>query len=204
MISGLYGVLTRAEVEQIHRSALQVLHRVGVRVESPDLLTMLADVGAQVDLGEERARFAPASMEAFISASDRYDWGQHRPRFGSFTGIYQSRYLDPGTDRLEEFCEASLRDYVRLGQSLGVGGFELLGLPFVPEGIPPSYIPLADKIYAWRYGIGASGTVRFTGLCPYLIEIYARYAQEVGKPLAEVWSAYGHLISPLRLARGEC
>jgi trimethylamine--corrinoid protein Co-methyltransferase len=204
MISGLYGVLSPAEIEQIHRSALQVLHRVGVRVESKDMLDILDRAGAQVNLADQRARFAPATVESFISASDRYDWGQHRPRFNSFVGIYQSRYLSPDTDCLEEFCETTLRDYVRLGQSLGAGGFELLGLPFVPEGIPPAYIPLADKIYAWRYGIGASGTVRFAGLCPYLIEIYARYAQEVGRPLAEVWSAYGHLISPLRLARGEC
>lgn len=204
MTLGLYGVLNRAEVEHIHRSALQVLHRVGVWVESRDMLETLDAAGAEVDPVGQRARFAPATVESFISASDQYDWSQHRPRFNSFVGIYQSRYLDPETDQLEEFRETTLRDYVRLAQALGAGGFELLGLPFEPEGIPPGYIPLADKIYAWRYGIGASGTVRFTGLCPYLVEIYARYAQEVGKPLAEVWSAYGHLISPLRLARGEC
>ena len=47
-------------------------------------------------------------------------------------------------------------------------------------------------------------TVQFTGLCPYLEEIYARYAEETGRRLDDVFGATGFLLSPLRLARSEC
>ncbi len=201
----LYGTLSSGEVEEIHGSALRVLAEVGVKVESRELLSLLADYGADVDQDARRARFAPAWIEQFIADSDTYDWESHRPSFSCFAGIYASLWLDPETDELGPFTEQTLHDYIRLGNALPeVRSVDLLGMPFTPEGIPPEYAPLAEKLYAWKCGASPCGTVQFTRLCPCLEEMYARRAEEIGEPLERVFGAVGYLVSPLRLARAEC
>jgi trimethylamine--corrinoid protein Co-methyltransferase len=202
---GFFSVLTQSQVEDIHRAALQVLHETGARVESQELLTLLGEFGGEPDHDVERIRFSPAWVEQFIADSDKYDWSCHQPSFGCSAGIYQGLYLDPETDELEPFREETLHDYIRVGQGLPeVSSVGLLGLPFVPTWVPAAYTPLAEKLYAWKYGAHAYGTVQFTGLCPYLEEIYARHAEETGRSLAEVFGSTGFLLSPLRLARPEC
>ena len=205
MPTEFFGVLTQAQVEDIHRSALRVLHETGVRVESEELLTILGDSGGEPDLGALRVRFAPALVEQFIADSDTYDWAAHRPSFGCSVGIYQGLHLDPETDTLEPFTEKTLGDYIRVGNALpAVEYVGLLGLPFVPDWAPAAYGPLTEKLYAWKLGAHPYATVQFTGLCPYLEEMYACYAEATGRPLEEVFGASGFLLSPLRLARSEC
>jgi len=203
--TSFFSILTQSQIEDIHHSALRVLHDTGVRVESQELLTLLAEFGGEPDSGAQRIRFAPAWVEQFIAESDKYDWTCHRPSHHCSAGIYQGLYLDPETDELEPFTEETLRDYVRVAHALPeVGSVGILGVPFVPDWAPAAYTPLAEKLYAWKYGAYADGTVQFTGLCPYLEEIYARYAEETGSSLPEAFSATGYLLSPLRLARSEC
>jgi len=199
------GVLTQDQIEEIHGSALHVLHETGVRVESEALLRILGDFGGEPDLDAQRIRFAPAWVEQLIADSDKYDWSAHKLSFGCSVGIYQGLYLNPETDVLEPFAEKTLQDYIRVGNALPeVGSVGLLGLPFVPDWVPAAYTPLAEKLYAWKFGAHPYATVQFTGLCPYIEEIYARYAEETGRPLNEVFGASGFLLSPLRLARSEC
>ncbi len=201
----LYQTIGRSDVERIHSSALKVLHEVGVRVESAELLGLLGDFGAQADFDGLRARFSPAWVEQFIADSDKYDWGTHQPHFGCYAGIYQCLYLNPDTGHLEAFGESTLVDYIRLGRALDeIGSVDLLGLPFAPEGVPAAYGPLGEKLYGWKWGASPSGTVQFTGLCPYLVETYECFAQHQGRALEDVFGAVGYLVSPLRLARGEC
>jgi len=198
-------MLGRAEVERVHRSALRVLHEVGVKVESETLLSLLGDYGGEVGPDEQRVRFPSAFVEQFIADSDKYDWESHQPRFGCYAGIYNSLYHNPETDGLEVFTERTLADYIRVGRALpAVRSVELLGMPFTPEDIPAAYGPLGEKLYAWKYGAGASGTVQFTGLCPYIVELYERFAEERRQSLEAVFGAVGYLVSPLRLASAEC
>jgi len=200
-----YNPLTHAQVEHIHRSALRVLHEVGVQVESGPMLSLLAEFGGQVDRDSQRARFAPAWVERFIHESEKYDWRAHVPTLSCGAGIYACSYLNPETGELEPFHEATFRDYARLARRLeGVDGALTLGIPFVPEDIPAAYAPLSEKLYGWKHGAAPSGTVQFTGLCPYLVDIYARRAEELGQPLSQVFRASGFLVSPLRLSRPEC
>ncbi len=190
---------------QIHLSALRVLHETGVRVESRALLQHLADHGGEMDLDAQRVRFAPDFVEQFIHESGKHDPSRDRPTFGAYAGIYASLYLDPETERLEPFTEATLCGYIRLANALEeVGGVSLLGLPFVPSDIPAPYLPLAEKLHGWKLGATPSGTVQFTGLCPYLEEMYGCRAAATGQQLADVFHAVGYLVSPLRLAQSEC
>ncbi len=204
-MTGFFSIAGLSEVEQIHNAALATLDGVGVKVESPELLELLDDYGGRADVDAQRIQFSPSWVEQFIAESEKYDWESHVPRLDCFAGIYQSLYLDPETGELEPFTEQTLADYIRLGNALEeVGSVGLLGLPFTPEAIAPSYTPLAEKLYAWKYGASPAGTVQLTGLCPYLEETFARWAEEVNRPLQDVFSATGYLVSPLRLPRSEC
>jgi len=200
-----YNPLSDCEVERIHGAALRVLSEVGARVESEGLLKLLAEFGGSVDLDDRRVRFPAAQVEQFIAESAKHDWGSHRPGLHVFAGIYACLYLNPETDRLEPFTEQSYRDYIRLGNGLhDIDVMSTLGIPFACDAIPPAYGALAEKLYGWKHHAGVSGTVQFTGLCPYIVEMYERRAAELGRPLDEVFHAGGYLISPLRLARAEC
>lgn len=200
-----YGVLSESQMQDLHAAALRVLAQTGVQVESEELLGLLADFGGQVDRDSQRVRFTASLVEGFIQESERYDWSQHQPRFYCSTGIYGCLSLNPETDQLEPFTETSFREYIHLASSLtDVDSVSTLGLPFAADGVPPAYGALAEKLYGWKHGAHPSGTVQFAGLCPYLEEMYARRAEELGRPLSEVFHAVGYLISPLRLARPEC
>jgi len=200
-----YGILSQSQIESLHAAALRVLEETGVQVESDQLLGLLADFGGRVDRAAQRVRFAASHVERFLQESERYDWSQHQPRFYCGVGIYGCSYLNPETDELEPFTEAAFRDYIRVGNALAeIDSVSVLGLPFGVAGAPPAYAALTEKLYGWKYGAYPSGTVQLTDLCPYLEEIYARRAEELGCPLADVFHAVGYLISPLRLARSEC
>ncbi|MFB3881101.1 MAG: trimethylamine methyltransferase family protein [Armatimonadota bacterium] len=201
----MHRVLSQPQIEDLHAASLRVLEETGVRVESDQLLEILDGFGGHVDAAAQRVRFAASRVEQFIQESERYDWSQHQPRFYCGAGIYGCLYLNPETDQLEPFTENTFRDYIRIGNALEeVHSVSTLGIPFAVDGLPPAYAALAEKLYGWRYGAYPSGTVQLTGLCPYIEEMYARRAAETGRPLADVFSAVGYLVSPLRLARAEC
>jgi trimethylamine--corrinoid protein Co-methyltransferase len=203
--TGFFSALTQVQIEDIHDSALRVLKETGVLIESEELLALVGESGGEPDLQAQRIRFSPTWVEQFIADADKYDWTSHQPSFHCSAGIYQGLCLDPETDELKPFTEETLRDYIRVGHGLAeIGSVGLLGLPFVPEWMPAAYTPLAEKLYAWKHRAHPDGTVQFTGLCPYLEEMYARYAEETGRSLSDVFGATGYLLTPLRLARSEC
>ncbi len=200
-----YSVLTEHDLERIHRAALKVLAKTGVRVESDHLLELLADFGGTVDLDRSRVCFPVDWVECFIADSARHDWETCRPSLYTSAGIYACQYLNPQTDALESFSEQTFHDYIRIGNALKeIDAVLTLGIPFPAGDIPPAYGALAEKLYGWKHGAKPAGTVQFTGLCPYIEEMYARRAEALGRPLKEIFHAVGYLISPLRLARAEC
>ena len=59
-------LLTPEEVEAIHRGALYVLAKTGLRVEHERALRLCADHGCQVDFDERRVRMPPGLVEECI------------------------------------------------------------------------------------------------------------------------------------------
>src|SRR3989339_391174 len=49
------SVLSRSDKEKVHGAALRILSETGVRVESAEVLNILAHAGAKVDTGSQRA-----------------------------------------------------------------------------------------------------------------------------------------------------
>ena len=64
-------LLSDDEVEQVHRSTLAVLERVGLQISSEPVLEDLAAAGARVDLGARRVRFPTAMVEEAIELAPR-------------------------------------------------------------------------------------------------------------------------------------
>jgi trimethylamine--corrinoid protein Co-methyltransferase len=58
--------LTAEQVQAIHRGALYVLQKTGMRIEHEDALKLLADNGCQVDFETQRARVPPDLAEACL------------------------------------------------------------------------------------------------------------------------------------------
>lgn len=200
----LSGLLTRQQVEVIHRNALRVLAEVGVQVEHEGLRRKLATVGGEIDPSTDRVRFPDVVTERRIWDAPRTPLSFDTPQIGLGCGVYQCMYLDPFTDELRPFDESLLVRYFGLAQHLSLDGWGVLGVPFIPEDIPASCLPLAEKLYAWKYGGGPGGEVHFTALCEPLIEIFRIHADVIGKPLEDIFCANGWLVSPLKLGRPEC
>lgn len=199
---GPLAFLSRAQVETLHRSALRVLAETGVRVEHAPLARRLEALGATVS--GECVRFAPAGVERRLF-SDAPPEPPIWPQIRVFAGIYQSWYLDPDTNRLEPFDADRLARYIALAASLPlVHHTHLLGLPFLPAGSEATLLPLAEKLYGWKYGARPGGAVQLTSLCQPLLQMFRCHAAATGVPLAKVFRAEGYLVSPLRLARPEC
>ncbi len=49
MTQPVLSVLSRDDIERVHDASLRILREIGVRVESPEVVSLLADAGAEVD-----------------------------------------------------------------------------------------------------------------------------------------------------------
>lgn len=199
----LQGFISPGQCATIHRNALRVLAEVGVKVEHAGMRKRLTRVGGRTDAGTDVVRFPKAKVEKLIRPSKKRV--SERPiRVGAHVEAYRCRHLAPD-GKLEDFTEDKFVRYFGLADSLpGVNSTVILGLPFVPDGIPPICLPLAEKLYGWKYGVGVGGAVHVTALCEYLLEIFQVHAAATGRKLEDVFAASGFLISPLRLNRSEC
>ena len=197
--------LTKIQAASIHQSALRVLSEVGVRVEHSEVRSRLTIAGGTRDEANELVRFPPQAVEKLIAEATKKPLSNDSPRVSAGVGIYQCQYLDPHSSGLRSFDEDTTARMIGLARSLPrVAGIIMLGTPFIPDGIPAPYLPLAEKLYAWKYGVTEVGTIQLTGLCQPILDLYAWRANQLGKPLGDVCRARGFMLSPLRLARSEC
>lgn len=196
-----YNLMTAAEVNLIHRSALRILERVGIEIQSRPLLEAVAQTGAQVDWAAERARYPPALVERYIADAEKHDWEDALPRVGGSAGVYHGMFHDPASGELVPWTEEALASYFALAEYLPhLSGANMLGcrLP-----VPGPLEPLYERYYCWKYGAREAGTVHLDALCPYLLELYQALADERGVPLEEVFRGTVYLVPALVLGRHE-
>lgn len=198
---GSVDVLSRAEVEAVHRAALRILAETGMWIENDDMLRHLEGAGARVDYSRQRLYYRPDQVEQFVAGSDKLDWESATPSASASSGVYFGLYHDPEGDALVPWTEERLAGYFALARALpNVEGGHMLGCPL---GVPARLEPLYEKLYCWKYGAGHSGTIHLDELCPYLHELFQLRAQQVGKPLAEVFRGTAYLVPPLKIGRHE-
>ncbi|MCW5980143.1 MAG: trimethylamine methyltransferase family protein [Bryobacteraceae bacterium] len=203
MIAGEF--LTREQVETVHRNALRILSEAGVEVDHQGVRKRLVGLGGCPDPLGGRVRFPAKLVERLLPAPAARRPPPSPPRLEVFAGIYQSRFLDPHTGQLGPFDELRLEQYVALANSLPrIGWIRLLGLPYSTQEMPAAVLPLAEKLFAWKFGAAPFGSVQSTGLCEPLLDMFACHAAAAGRRTDEVFTAIGYLVSPLKLARPEC
>lgn len=118
------SMLTPEQIEQVHRSALDLLANLGVRVDSPSVCQLLAEKIGASQLDGSRVRFpaevvewalrsAPAKIEIYDRLGrPAFQLGDGRMHYG--VGVTALYYQDPATDRLSPFTRANMRDLTRL------------------------------------------------------------------------------------------
>lgn len=196
-----YALLSPAQVDCIHCSALRILAEMGMQVENPRLLRALAEAGLAVDVKAERVRFPSRFVEQFITEAGCYDWERALPRVSSSAGIYHGLYHDPASGELVPWTEQRLACYIALARHLShVDGATMLGcrLP-----VAPALEPLYERYYCWKYGAVEGGSIHIDQICPYLLDLYRARAAVCGQPLSQVFRATVYLVPPLKLSRHE-
>ncbi len=78
---GMLRVLDEEQAKAIHLATLEILESTGVRVYEEEALSLLRDVGAQVDFADQRVRFPPWLIEKLVAqAPDRFSWYARDPQ----------------------------------------------------------------------------------------------------------------------------
>ncbi len=196
-----YNLMSAAEIELIHRSALRILDQTGMEIQNERLLRILADFGLRVDLRSQRVRFPPPLVERFLAESDQYDWANTRPQVGGKAGVYHGLFHDPQTNQLVPWTEERLAFYFALAKQMShVRGATMLGcrLP-----CPPPLEPLYERYYCWKYGADEGSSIYLDELCPFLLELYQAAAQVQGRPVADLFRGTVYLVPPLKLGVHE-
>ncbi len=191
--------LSPEEIARIHRSALQVLQEIGLEVDNPVALDMLARAGVRIE--GHRAYFEPSLVEEQLASLRRLQ----KPAPGGPAGKALSigigdmcqHYHSPATDAIEPMTTANLVEATRSVETLCA-----LGLHGNVPGIPADVPPQLQALVTYRVGaefLSAGGgvhTLHPPEALPYLFAM----AEALGRPIRSMGI---FPVSPLRLAGFE-
>lgn len=123
-----FDVLSGAELDDVHTRTTEVLQRVGVEVGSRSVLERLAECGAEVDLEERRARFAPEMVESAVARAPRRialaarapGWDLEIDGAWGFLGLdgCGAEMIDPDTGARRPSTKADVATITRLADAL--------------------------------------------------------------------------------------
>jgi trimethylamine--corrinoid protein Co-methyltransferase len=123
-----FDVLSEAEIDEVHARTAEVLHRIGVEVGSRSVLERLAERGAEVDLEERRARFAPEMVESAVAraprrialAARRPGWDLEIDGERGFLGLdgCGAEFIDPETGARRPSTKSDVATITRLADAL--------------------------------------------------------------------------------------
>jgi len=147
MLTGILKVASSEQLDKLHDGVLYVLENMGLKLNSRELLTALAERGCDVDLDAGTVKLRPETVEAEIRRqSGRYKmvrsslWypfcEEEKPdtvslpdTFGCDYGYATPSIYDYDADRTREPVVADQIDMIRLGDALeGVGA---VNAPFI-------------------------------------------------------------------------
>ena len=144
-------VLTAQQIEQVHTYSLNILSRVGIRVDSSEALALFTHSGG-AEINGDRVKISPELVEWALksapSSIDLFD-RQGRPAFSAGdgkahfgVGVTNLFYQDPQTDRLSGFTRQHMASGTRLAH--GLPAYEIVST----LGIIKDAAPGTDDLYA--------------------------------------------------------
>lgn len=154
-------VISEEEVEAIHRGALFVLEKTGMRLEHDRILELLAQHGCSIDREERRARFPPGLVEECVRQCPSHFTLKARDResdlmVGGDTVYFMQgmgmRYLDLETWETRSATAAEHREAIIVADALEnvhlTDGWEIYT---DRQGIPPVMAMLENLASGIRY-----------------------------------------------------
>ena len=125
-------VLSREDIEKVHRGSLQILSKTGMRFDSQSLCDGLQKAGAQIDTNTKTVRIPENLVENSIENSRQLIKRGRKcnllngvtservggPGISAKIGGGCEKYLDWGEQNLKEATAEELLRYVRLGELL--------------------------------------------------------------------------------------
>jgi trimethylamine---corrinoid protein Co-methyltransferase len=122
-------LLTRDDLERIHRASLRILEEIGMEIEHPGAQELLAGAGARVDKATNRVRFPPELVEKCRrQIPSSYTYHGRTPEFdwtASLNGTLGARntggcsgWVDPATDEYRPGGIADWRSFCTLTDAL--------------------------------------------------------------------------------------
>jgi len=139
------SVLTAQQLQQVHAWALKILATVGVRVDSPAVLSLIArKAGKQAldgdlvrlpaELVEWAIRSAPSQIDVYNRQGQlAFQLPGDRTRFG--IGVTTLFYQDPQTDQLAPFSRRHMQQMTRLGDRLP--NYDVISTVGIVQDVPP-------------------------------------------------------------------
>jgi trimethylamine--corrinoid protein Co-methyltransferase len=212
LVPGDYRVLDEREIRDIVDYMLNILDRVGMRIENAEMCKRLADEGCTWD-GEFRIRFPRRLMETFLAverepkdaAPAQRPEEREIPFFGTVGG-YPLRWMDPADSKVKMQNLRATADLMRLADYLP--NISAIGSVGVPSDIPPLLRPFFLRLVNWRYAehkLSNSYVIWNGELCPYIVEFCQAVSEmepEQGG-MARFFRASNYLVSPLRYPHPE-
>jgi trimethylamine---corrinoid protein Co-methyltransferase len=144
-------ILDPEQIAEVHQYALQILHTVGIRVDSKQARSFFLKNGCkiknrQVFIPPEMVEWAITSAPAEIDIHDRIgnpvfklgNSAENQTRFG--IGVANLYYQDVLTDTIEPFSRKHLQSAVRLGQALP--NFDIISTPGIIQELPANIADL--------------------------------------------------------------
>ncbi len=139
-------LLTPEQIAAVHQSALQIIARAGVRVDSRRALDLFARAKSGVriegdrlylerDIIEWAIEAAPATIDIYDRRGEKqFTLGEGPARFG--VGVTNLFYQDPQTDRVEPFARRHMQAGMRLASALP--NFDVISTLGILRDLPPT------------------------------------------------------------------
>jgi len=202
---GQIKALDRREEELIHQTVLRIVDKVGMIIESREMLERLAALGGKVDFGKMTVRFSPSFVEEFIASSDRFDWENIKPHVRAGADITPTYYLNPETNEFEKWRLDTILRHLKVAHYLehtkGMGNI-CYAVPL--EGVPAEAELLFSHYLQFKTGGTSSCSLNDIKWCPAIMEMCEAVAQEKGlKPASLCKGVHVHIINPLKLGAEE-
>jgi trimethylamine--corrinoid protein Co-methyltransferase len=155
---GIFEILSRDDVYRVHAATLEVLERVGVRVEEENALKLLGEIGADVDLSrkivkipqhlvEEAIRRSPRTM-LFAGRNKKNDIRLEGRRVNFGLGEGATNFLDCETNTIRPATKADAANASKLADALP--NIDFVMPLFTAQDVPKPVLPLHDLDAALR------------------------------------------------------
>lgn len=194
----LAGGLSEAQIERIHKDALEVLNEVGVNVPHPETLQLLSKHKC-VSIEGTRVRYEPdvvnAALKEACAAGEDSSKREKENSAGlkARVGGIALHILDIDTGKIRDPLNKDLVKMTKLADSLGMEGVA----PVIPQDVHPKLQDLAIYKVCWENSRNIGGG-RITSL--ESAEYIYQMAQIAGKPFSlPLWVSSPLEINPANL-----